>query len=123
MELTIKAGSSATIAVTPKINDAIDLQSLAQLNIHIFMIDAFCKDVKSHWQYPGNTNDGNIFINLTPEDTLALLGDCTFKLFTLQFAIEDNESNTVIAEQYDSDLIIKIIKWEAGEWLQQIQQN
>ena len=56
---------------------------------------------------------------LTPKETIAMLGNAEKnQKFEVQFAIKTS-SGDVIAEENDSNLVVNITRWEAGQWLNQ----
>ena len=61
----------------------------------------------------------DLSIILTPKETLAMLGNAEEnQKFEVQFAIK-TASGDVMAEDEDANLVINIIRWEAGQWLNQ----
>lgn len=115
--ITIKAGTSARISVTPKINDEIATTAqLAGVTIYVFFVHQFTNKIYGE---PYELTSGNLTINLTPSETIAMLGGAEEnQKFEIQFAIKTADGD-IIAEEKDSSILINIVRWEAGEWLNQ----
>lgn len=115
--IEIKSGTSAKISITPKINgvDA-TAEQLAGVSIYVFFVRQFTNKV---YGGPKELTLGTGYtINLTPEDTVSMLGSASEnQTFEMQFAIKTADGN-VIAED-NSSVVINIIRWEAGQWLNQ----
>lgn len=115
--IEIKSGTSAKISITPKINgvDA-TAEQLAGVSIYVFFVRQFTNKVYGE---PKELTLGTGYtINLTPEDTVSMLGSASEnQTFEMQFAIKTADGN-VIAED-NSSVVINIIRWEAGQWLNQ----
>lgn len=119
--ITIKAGTSARIFVTPKINDEIaNTAQLAGVTIYVFFVHQFTNKIYGE---PYELTSGNLTINLTPSETIAMLGGAEEnQKFEIQFAIKTADGD-IIAEEKDSSILINIVRWEAGEWLNQDSQE
>lgn len=119
--ITIKAGTSARISVTPKINDEIATTAqLAGVTIYVFFVHQFTNKIYGE---PYELTSGNLTINLTPSETIAMLGGAEEnQKFEIQFAIKTADGD-IIAEEKDSSILINIVRWEAGEWLNQDSQE
>jgi hypothetical protein len=115
--ITIKSGTSARISITPKINDEIASSAqLAGVTIYVFFVHQFTNKI---YGQPYALSSGNLTINLTPSDTIAMLGGAEEnQKFEIQFAIKTADGD-IIAEEKDSSILINIVRWEAGEWLNQ----
>lgn len=115
--ITIKAGTSARISVTPKINDEIATTAqLVGVTIYVFFVHQFTNKIYGE---PYELTSGNLTINLTPSETIAMLGGAEEnQKFEIQFAIKTADGD-IIAEEKDSSILINIVRWEAGEWLNQ----
>ena len=117
--ISIKSGTSAKISISPKINDAVATASqLSGVTVYVFFIYQFTNKVYKRYAFTaGSGYNGKFTINLTPEDTVEMLGNADEnQKFELQFAIKDSNGD-VIAEEKDSSILINIIRWEAGQWL------
>lgn len=114
--ISIKSGTSAKISITPKINGEVaTTEQLAGMVVYVFFVYQFTNKV---YGAPYELTSGNMIINLTPADTIEMLGSAEEnQKFELQFAIK-TASGDIIAEEKDSNLCINIVRWEAGEWLQ-----
>lgn len=114
--ISIKSGTSAKITVTPKINGVNATASqLSGMTIYVFFVHQFTNKV---YNQPYQLSSDNLTINLTPADTVAMLGEAEEnQKFEIQFAIKDSSGN-IVAEEKDSSVAINIIRWEAGLWLQ-----
>ena len=119
--IIIKAGTSARISVTPKINDEIATTAqLAGVTIYVFFVHQFTNKIYGE---PYELTSGNLTINLTPSETIAMLGGAEEnQKFEIQFAIKTADGD-IIAEEKDSSILINIVRWEAGEWLNQDSQE
>ena len=115
--ITIKAGTSAKISITPKINGAEATQEQLQgVNIYVFFLYQFTNKI---YGKPHVLTAKDLSIILTPKETLAMLGNAEEnQKFEVQFAIK-TASGDVMAEGEDANLVINIIRWEAGQWLNQ----
>lgn len=113
--ISIKSGTSAKISITPKINGEIATASqLKGVTIYVFFVHQFTNKIYGE---PYALSTYNLTINLTPEDTIDMLGNAEEnQKFVLQFAIK-NSNGDVIAEEKDSSIAINITRWEAGLWL------
>lgn len=118
--ISIKSGTSAKISITPKINGEIaTAEQLAGMTVYVFFVYQFTNKV---YGTPYELTSGNMTINLAPADTIDMLGSAEEnQKFELQFAIKTASGN-IIAEEKDSNLCINIIRWEAGQWLQENQE-
>lgn len=119
--INIKSGTSASFAITPKIGDAAaTADQLSGVTIYVFFVYQFTNKV---YGTPYALTSNNLTINLTPEQTVTMLGSAEEnQKFDIQFAIKDSEGN-ILAESGEngSGLTINIIRWEAGLWLQNYQ--
>lgn len=115
--ITIKAGTSAKISITPKINGTEATQEqLLGVNIYVFFLYQFTNKIYGE---PYVLTAKDLSIILTPKETLAMLGNAEEnQKFEVQFAIK-TASGDVMAEDEDANLVINIIRWEAGQWLNQ----
>lgn len=113
--ISIKSGSSAKISISPKINDILATsQQLAGVTIYVFFVHQYTNKV---YKQPYALSANNLVINLTPKDTIEMLGNAEEnQRFEIQFAIK-NASGEIIAESESSNIVINIIRWEAGQWL------
>ena len=125
--ISIKAGTSAVISITPKINNTpvASAGALAGVSIYVFFVYQFTNKVyKEPYELTSEDFDnstGKMTINLTPSDTIEMLGNAEEnQKYELQFAIKTADGN-VIAEEKNSGVIVNIIRWEAGSWLHQNQ--
>ena len=116
--IEIKSGTSAKISITPKINGiAATAEQLAGVAIYVFFVRQFTNKV--YGEPKKLTANTGFTITLTPEETIAMLGTASEnQTFEIQFAIKTKEGD-IIAEDKDSSLLINIIRWEAGQWLNQ----
>lgn len=121
--IEIKSGTSAKISVTPKIgvNEA-TVEQLAGVTIYVFFVYQFTNKVYTVYKLMAGSDYSQtkkLTIALTPEDTIAMLGNASEnQKFELQFAIKDSNGD-VIAEDNNTNMVINIIRWEAGQWLNQ----
>lgn len=115
--ISIKSGTSAKISITPKINGVTATASqLAGVTIYVFFIYQFTNKVYGE---PYELTSDNLTISLTPSDTVEMLGNAEEnQRFEIQFAIKNSDGD-IIAEERDSNVVINIIRWEAGQWLYQ----
>ena len=115
--ITIKAGTSAKISITPKINGIEATQEQLQgVKIYVFFLYQFTNKI---YGTPRELAAQDLSIILTPQETLAMLGNAEEnQKFQVQFAIK-TASGDVMAEDEDANLVINIIRWEAGQWLNQ----
>lgn len=120
--ISIKSGTSAKISLSPKINDVVATASqLSGVTIYVFFIYQFTNKVykEPYALTAGSGYNGKLTINLTPQDTIEMLGTAEEnQKFELQFAIK-NANGDIIAEEKDSSILINIVRWEAGQWLNQ----
>lgn len=122
--IDIKSGTSANISITPKINDvAATAEQLAGVTIYVFFVYRLTNKVYgTPFQLTANSNYNStkkLTISLTPAQTIAMLGSASEnQSFELQFAIKTSDGN-IIAEEKDSNVVINITRWEAGQWLNQ----
>lgn len=114
--IEIKSGTSAKISISPKINGSIATTSqLAGVTIYVFFVYQFTNKVYKDKPYELNAN--TLSINLSPKDTIEMLGNAAEnQKFELQFAIK-NADGDIIADDKESGLLINIVRWEAGQWL------
>lgn len=115
--IDIKAGTSASITITPKINGAeITNEQLDGVKIYVFFVYQFTNKI---YKAPYELNADNLCIKLTPEETINMLGNAEEnQKFEVQFAIKTSDGD-VVAENEDTSLVVNIIRWEAGQWLNQ----
>ena len=120
--IEIKSGTSAKISISPKIGEEVATASqLAGVTIYVFFVYQFTNKIyKQPYALTADSGyNGKLEINLTPQDTIDMLGKAEEnQRFELQFAIKDADGN-VLAENTTSDLVINIVRWEAGTWLNQ----
>lgn len=120
--IEIKAGTSATISLTPKIGDSPATASqLAGVTVYVFFVYQFTNKIygEPYALTAGSNYDGKLTINLSPSDTIAMLGTAeSNQKYELQFAIKTSDGE-VISEDKDSNVLVNIIRWEAGTWLHQ----
>lgn len=119
--IEIKSGTSAKITISPKINGEVATPAqMSGVKIYVFLVYQFTNKI---YGTPYELNGSKLTINLTPSDTIAMLGNASEnQKFELQFAIK-NADGEIIAEEKDSNVVINIIRWEAGQWLHQQSQN
>ena len=119
--IEIKSGTSAKITITPKVKGVVaTAEQLAGVKIYVFFVYQFTNKIYDNKPY--TLEAGKLTIDLSPENTVSMLGNAAEnQKFELQFAIKDADGN-VIAEDNDSNIVINIIRWEAGQWLQTNQQ-
>lgn len=109
MEVTIKAGSSAQMLVQPKING--EPIEITTERVGIYLVSY--NKIDKAWEFTGKAP---YLISLTPQDTLALLGEKESKhKYKVQFSIT-TDTNKVFAEDINTDVTINIIRWEAAQW-------
>ena len=122
--ISIKSGTSAKISITPKINGTVaTAEQLKDVTVYVFFVYQFTNKVYGE---PYKLTAGSDYsttkkltISLTPEKTIDMLGNASEnQKYEIQFAIKDADGN-VIAEDADSSIVVNIIKWEAGQWLNQ----
>ena len=113
--ISIKAGTSASISISPKIHgEAATPSQMAGVTIYVFFVYQFTNKV---YKQPYVLTSGNLTINLTPNDTIEMLGNASEnQKYELQFAVKDANGN-IIADGEDTGVVINIIRWEAGKWL------
>ena len=119
--IEIKAGTSAKIKLTPKIGGSQATASqLSGVVIYVFLVYQFTNKIYGEpFVFDANVNAYDMSIRLTPEQTIAMLGNASEnQKFELQFAIK-NADGDIIAEDKDSNVLINIVRWEAGQWLHQ----
>lgn len=120
--IEIKSGTSAKISITPKINDEVaTLSQMSGVTVYVFFVYQFTNKVyKEPYVLTASSGyDGKMIINLTPEDTIDMLGKAEEnQKFELQFAIK-NADGDIVADTTDSSIVINITRWEAGTWLKQ----
>ena len=110
--IEIKSGTSAKISITPKIQGVpATAEQLAGVTVYVFFVYQFTNKVYGD---PYALTAGNMEIELTPKNTIDMLGNASEnQKFELQFAIK-NADGDVIADDKDSGLLINIVRWEAG---------
>lgn len=115
--ISIKSGTSATISITPKINGVPATSSqLSGVNIYVFFVYQFTNKI---YGSPKKLSSGNTTIKLTPADTVEMLGNAEEnQKYEIQFAVQ-NSNGDVIAEDKDTNIVLNITRWEAGQWLQE----
>jgi hypothetical protein len=115
--ISIKSGTSATITITPKINGVPATSSqLSGVNIYVFFVYQFTNKI---YGSPKKLYYGNTTIKLTPAETLAMLGNAEEnQKYEIQFAVQ-NSNGDVIAEEKDTNVVLNITRWEAGQWIQE----
>lgn len=119
--ISIKAGTNATISITPKIGGKVaTLHQLAGVTIYVFFVYQFTNKIYgSPYELTAGSSyssTNTLTVNLTPEETLDMLGNAEEnQRFEIQFAIKDADGQ-IIAEN-KSNVAINIVRWEAGEWL------
>ena len=115
--ITIKAGTSAKISITPKINGSVaSAEQLAGVKIYVFFVHQFTNKIYGE---PYELSTGNLEVLLTPENTIEMLGNAeSNQKFIVQFAIKTNTGD-VIADNEESNIVVNITRWEAGQWLNQ----
>lgn len=116
----IKAGTSATITLSPKINgSSVGSSQFSGMTLYVFFVRQFTDDIytsKISTFTKDNLSSGKFTLTLSPSDTLAMLGNASEnQRYEMQFAIKNG--NDVIAEEKDSNIVINITKWEAGKWI------
>lgn len=114
--ITIKSGTSARISITPKIGGIeATAEQLAGVVVYVFFVYQFTHKVYDK-PYELTTSSG-FNINLTPSDTIEMLGNASEnQKFEIQFAIKNSDGD-IIAEEKDPSIVVNIIRWEAGQWL------
>jgi hypothetical protein len=116
--ITIKAGTSAKFTITPKINDSV--ATAEQLNgvvIYMFFVYQFTNQVYYTYELTGDSYTGAYTINLSPSDTISMLGNAEEnQKYEIQFAIK-TANGDVIAEDNDSGILVNVVRWEAGTWI------
>ncbi|MBR5198197.1 MAG: hypothetical protein IKW20_00030 [Bacteroidales bacterium] len=119
--IEIKSGTSAKITISPKINGEVATSAqMSGVKIYVFLVYQFTNKI---YGTPYELSGSKLTINLTPSETIAMLGNASEnQKFELQFAIK-NANGEIIAEEKDSNVVINIIRWEAGQWLHQQSQN
>lgn len=114
--IDIKSGTSAQISITPKIDGVAATQEQLQgVTIYVFLIYQFTNKVFAKYELSA---DELSFI-LTPKTTIEMLGNAeNNQKFEVQFAIK-TASGDVIADNGETNMVINIIRWEAGICLNQ----
>lgn len=113
--ISIKAGTSASISITPKISGvpATDSQ-MAGVTIYVFFVYQFTNKI---YKDPYILTPNNLTINLTANDTIEMLGNASEnQRYEIQFAVKDASGN-IIADGEETGIAINITRWEAGQWL------
>lgn len=115
--IEVKAGTSAKISITPKINgEPATQEQLVGVTIYVFFVYQFTNKIYGE---PYKLTADDLSVLLTPNDTISMLGNAeNNQKFEVQFAIKTS-SGDVIAEENDSNLVVNITRWEAGQWLNQ----
>lgn len=115
--LDIKSGTSASFVITPKIGGNVATsEDLSGVSIYLFLVYQFTNKV---YKTPYILTAENLTINLTAQDTIDMLGNAEEnQRFKVQFAIKTKYGD-IIAEDKDSNIVINITRWEAGQWLNQ----
>jgi hypothetical protein len=115
--IEIKSGTNAKISIIPKIGGIeATSEQLAGVTIYVFFVYQFTNKIYGN---PYKLTSGNLTIDLSPADTIAMLGAAEEnQKFEIQFAIKSPDGE-VLAEDKDSNLVVNIIRWEAGQWLNQ----
>lgn len=120
--IEIKSGTSAKITISPKIGGSVaTAEQLNGVTIYVFLVYQFTNKVcgEPYILTAGSNYNGTLTIDLTPEKTIELLGNASEnQKYEIQFAIK-NASGDIIAEEEDSNIVINIVRWEAGQWLHQ----
>lgn len=122
--IEIKSGTSARISITPKIQGEVaTAEQLAGVTIYVFFVYQFTNKVygEPHALVAGADYSENqkLTISLSPADTIAMLGNAAEnQKYEIQFAIKTADGD-IIAEEKDSSICVNIIRWEAGQWLNQ----
>lgn len=120
----IKSGSTAKISISPKINGEVATSAqLAGMTIYVFFVHQFTNKVygEPHVLVADSNynNTQRLTITLSPSDTIDMLGSATEnQKFEIQFAIK-TANGDIIGEEKDSNILVNIVRWEAGEWLYQ----
>jgi hypothetical protein len=119
--INIKSGTSAKFTITPKINGVeVTGEQMAGVTIYVFFIYQFTNKIYGE---PYKLTDGNLSITLTPNTTIAMLGNAEEnQKFEVQFAIKTNNGD-IIADDEKTDLVVNITRWVAGKWLNQESEN
>lgn len=115
--IEIKSGTSARLSITPKIGGEVATnEQLAGVTIYVFFVYQFTNKI---YDKPYELTSDRLSIKLTPEKTIDMLGNAVDnQKFELQFAIKTAEGD-ILAEDKDSGIVVNIIRWEAGKWLEQ----
>ena len=115
--IEIKSGTSARLSITPKIGGEVATnEQLAGVTIYVFFVYQFTNKI---YDKPYELTSDRLSIKLTPEKTIDMLGNAVDnQKFELQFAIKTAEGD-ILAEDKDSGIVVNIIRWEAGTWLEQ----
>lgn len=119
--IEIKSGTSAKISITPKIQGVpATAEQLAGVTIYVFFVYQFTNKV---YGTPKQLTAGSMDIVLNPADTIAMLGNAAEnQKYEVQFAIK-NASGDVLADDKDSGILINIVRWEAGQWINENSNN
>jgi hypothetical protein len=115
--IEIKSGTSASISISPKINGVVVTpEQLVGVTIYVFFVYQFTNRI---YKEPYELKYGNLTISLTPRQTVEMLGTAeNNQKFEVQFAIK-NADGDIIADNGEANLVVNIIRWEAGQWLSQ----
>jgi hypothetical protein len=122
--IEIKSGTSAKISITPKIDGAIaTAEQLAGVTVYVFFVYQFTNKVYGEPYKLVADSDyeetQKMTLSLTPDKTIEMLGNASEnQKFELQFAIK-TANGDIVAEHNNSDIVVNIIRWEAGQWLHQ----
>lgn len=120
--ISIKAGTSARFSISPKINDVVaSAEQLAGVTIYVFFVYQFTDKIygEPYKLTAGSGYNGKLNIDLSPEKTIEMLGNASENQnYEVQFAIKTADGN-VLAEATNTNIVINITKWEAGQWLYQ----
>lgn len=122
--IEIKSGTSAQINITPKIGGVPATASqLSGFNIYVFFVYQFTNKIHGEpyqlFVDSSYSQTQKLSIKLTPEKTLSMLGNAREnQKYELQFAVQ-NADGDIIPEEGDDNIVVNIIRWEAGKWLQE----
>lgn len=116
--ISIKSGASAKISLTPKINGEIaTTEQMAGLTIYVFFVYQFTNEVYKEPYVLNGASD--LTIKLSPKDTLDMLGNAEEnQKYEIQFAFKTSDGE-IVSDESESKVVVDIIKWEAGKWLNQ----
>lgn len=114
--ISIKSGTSASISITPKINGVqATATQMSGVKIYVFFVYQFTNKIYGD---PKELTFGSYTIKLDPSETVNMLGNAEEnQRFEIQFAVK-NSNGDIIAEDKDTNIVINITRWEAGQWLQ-----